>query len=131
MKPAAISGESALYQRPRYYDHAYRSHTRDLAFYVELARRARVVPVGLRYELGEEERPVAWVSLGAVLEPVPGHARDVTAGRARQEEAVAAELDRIDAAIRSGDGSAFPVLVEGKVSRLGELATRALALLTR
>ena len=41
MKPAAISGESALYQRPRYYDHAYRSHTRDLAFYVELARSAR------------------------------------------------------------------------------------------
>jgi SAM-dependent methyltransferase len=41
MKLATVSGESALYQRPRYYDHAYRSHTRDLAFYVELARRAK------------------------------------------------------------------------------------------
>jgi SAM-dependent methyltransferase len=33
--------ESSLYDRPRYYDHAYRAHKRDLAFYVELARRAR------------------------------------------------------------------------------------------
>ncbi len=92
-----------------------------------LARRARVVPVGLRYELGEEERPVAWVSIGAAFDPD----RDVHAGLARQEDAVTAELDRIDAAIRSGDAGAFPVLVKGDASPLDALATRALALLTR
>lgn len=32
---------TSLYDRPRYYDHAFRAHKRDLAFYVELARRAR------------------------------------------------------------------------------------------
>jgi SAM-dependent methyltransferase len=34
-------GSHALYERPRYYDHAYRAHTSDIAFYVELARRSR------------------------------------------------------------------------------------------
>lgn len=31
----------ALYERPRYYDHAFRSHRRDVAYYVGLAKRAR------------------------------------------------------------------------------------------
>lgn len=31
----------ALYARPRYYDHAFRAHRRDVDYYVELARRAR------------------------------------------------------------------------------------------
>jgi SAM-dependent methyltransferase len=34
-------GSRALYERPLYYDQAYRRHTQDLAFYVGLARRAR------------------------------------------------------------------------------------------
>jgi SAM-dependent methyltransferase len=34
-------GSRALYERPRYYDHAYRTHTRDVAFYAELARSSR------------------------------------------------------------------------------------------
>lgn len=34
-------GSRALYERPRYYDHAYRRHRQDLEFYVELARAAR------------------------------------------------------------------------------------------
>jgi SAM-dependent methyltransferase len=34
-------GSHALYERPRYYDHAYRAHTSDVAFYAELARRSR------------------------------------------------------------------------------------------
>jgi SAM-dependent methyltransferase len=34
-------GSRALYERPRYYDHAYRTHTRDVAFYAELARACR------------------------------------------------------------------------------------------
>ena len=36
-----VQGSRALYERPRYYDHAYKRHTQDLAFYVELARKAR------------------------------------------------------------------------------------------
>jgi SAM-dependent methyltransferase len=31
----------ALYTRPRYYDHAFRAHRKDRAYYAELARRAR------------------------------------------------------------------------------------------
>ena len=97
-----------------------------------LARRARVLPVALRYELGEAERPVAWVSLGAPLSPAPpGKRADVQEERARQEQGVAAELDRIDGAIRAGDAASFPALIEGRSSRLGELATRALSVLTR
>jgi SAM-dependent methyltransferase len=34
-------GSRALYERPLYYDQAYRRHTQDLAFYVGLARRAK------------------------------------------------------------------------------------------
>jgi SAM-dependent methyltransferase len=34
-------GSRVLYERPRYYDHAYRWHTADLAFYVSLAARCR------------------------------------------------------------------------------------------
>jgi SAM-dependent methyltransferase len=34
-------GSHALYERPRYYDHAFRAHTHDVAFYAELARRSR------------------------------------------------------------------------------------------
>ncbi|HET8936648.1 MAG TPA: class I SAM-dependent methyltransferase [Polyangiales bacterium] len=43
MKPSKTKSEHghALYARPRYYDHAFRAHRRDLDYYVELARRAR------------------------------------------------------------------------------------------
>jgi SAM-dependent methyltransferase len=34
-------GSRALYERPRYYDHAYRAHKADVAFYTELARESR------------------------------------------------------------------------------------------
>lgn len=34
-------GARALYEWPRYYDHAFRRHTQDLAFYAQLAREAR------------------------------------------------------------------------------------------
>jgi SAM-dependent methyltransferase len=77
MKPAADGGESALYQRPRYYDHAYQRHTRDLAFYVALARRAR----GPVLELGAGTGRVtlallrAGVSVTAVDRSAPMQAR--------------------------------------------------------
>jgi SAM-dependent methyltransferase len=47
MTPRAASedevarGSRALYERPQYYDHAYKRHNHDLQFYVALARRAR------------------------------------------------------------------------------------------
>jgi 1-acyl-sn-glycerol-3-phosphate acyltransferase len=87
-----------------------------------IARQARVIPVALRYEMGGDERPVAWASIGAPIE---------TAGRAAHETAVEAELDRIDAALRSGNTHAFPALIEGRTPWLGALAERALARITR
>ncbi len=41
-------GSTALYERPRYYDHAYRAHRKDIAFYQELARahRGEVLELG-------------------------------------------------------------------------------------
>jgi SAM-dependent methyltransferase len=34
-------GSRALYERPRYYDHAFRAHRKDVAFYLALAQQAR------------------------------------------------------------------------------------------
>jgi SAM-dependent methyltransferase len=36
-----VRGSRALYERPQYYDHAYKRHNHDLQFYVALARRVR------------------------------------------------------------------------------------------
>ena len=33
-------GSRALYERPRYYDHAFRAHRKDVAFYLALAQQA-------------------------------------------------------------------------------------------
>ncbi len=103
---------------------AFRGGSAGLA---RIAPRARVIPAALRYEMGEDERPVAWVSLGAPLDAPAG----VEAARARQEAAVEAELGGIDEAIRSGDASAFPVLVAGRASPFAAIAERALAAITR
>ncbi len=51
-----------------------------------LAPRARVLPIALRYEHGENPDPVVWISIGA---PTTGP----------HEPAVVAELDRIDSAL--------------------------------
>ena len=51
----------ALYARPRYYDHAFRAHRRDLAFYADLARRAR----GPVLELGAGTGRVTFALLAA------------------------------------------------------------------
>ena len=40
-RAAAAEQGHALYARPRYYDHAFRAHRRDVEYYVSLARRAR------------------------------------------------------------------------------------------
>lgn len=92
-----------------------------------VSKRAVVVPAGLRYEFAGEERPFLYLSLGPPMEPE----RDVKAARAGQEEAVEAELTRIDRAIRGEDSAAFEEVHRARPSRLGALATKLLSALTR
>jgi SAM-dependent methyltransferase len=58
----------ALYARPRYYDHAFRAHRRDIAHYVELALRARGPVLELGAGTGRITLPLlrAGVSVTAV-----------------------------------------------------------------
>jgi 1-acyl-sn-glycerol-3-phosphate acyltransferase len=100
-----------------------------------VARNARVVPVAIRYEHAGEERPRLYVAFG---EPVAAH-RDPEAGRAAQELAVTAELDRIHRALAATAGvPGAPLDVDGfmathraRPSRLGQAAERVLAHWTR
>lgn len=96
-----------------------------------VSKRALVVPAGLRYELGSDERPFLYLSLGAPIEAQ----RDVKAARVTQETAVEAELARIERAIVSGDEgedrAAFEEVHRARPPRLGALATKLLSLLTR
>jgi 1-acyl-sn-glycerol-3-phosphate acyltransferase len=85
-----------------------------------LAKGARVLPIGLRYEHGSAERPVALVSIGAPLGP-----------GAAQSRAVEAELDGIDAAIRGGDLSEFDPVIAGRRSWADAVAEACLASLAR
>ncbi|WP_437725361.1 lysophospholipid acyltransferase family protein [Sorangium sp. So ce861] len=109
-----------------------------------VARRARVLPVGLRYEFAGEERPRLYLSFG---DPMggdsmggePREARDTEAARAAQERAVTAELDRIHRAIAEAAGAAgLPLDVGGfrwvhraEPSAIGRAAERLLAHWTR
>jgi 1-acyl-sn-glycerol-3-phosphate acyltransferase len=92
-----------------------------------VARRARVVPIALRYELGATERPTLHVAIGDAL-PVE---RDVAAARAQHEAAVERALADIDEALCKGRGAeAFEILVAGTPDRVGAWAEIALARLT-
>lgn len=102
---------------------AFRPGSAEIA---RLARRCRILPVALRYEHGKTERPSLWISLGAQLPPQ----RDVVAGRAAQEAAVALELARIDGALRSGEAASFATTHLAEPSFFGALAERMLAWLT-
>ena len=77
--------------------------------------RARVVPGAIRYEMGQAEAPVLWLSFG---EPVTGD----------HEAAVTRQLDAIDHAIVSGDDD-FAVWFARQHG--GSLAESMLAWLTR
>lgn len=88
-----------------------------------LARGCRVLPVALRYEHGKAERPSLWISCGESMTA----ARDVVAGRAAQEAAVTEELARIDAALRSGEGSAFETRYAARPGLLSSFAEWFLA----
>ena len=88
----------------------------------------RVVPVGLRYEFGGAEHPEAFISIGDPLEP----ADDIDTTRQAQEEAVLAELGRIDAFVAHRDDHAgFALEIRTVPSRAVALAERMLCYVTR
>ncbi|WP_437636359.1 lysophospholipid acyltransferase family protein [Sorangium sp. So ce854] len=119
-----------------------------------VARRARVLPVALRYELAGEERPRLYLAIGEPMaaplgsgeaEGGPGEAearrgpRDIEAACSAQEAAVTAELDRIQRAIRKVAGEndlaldvdGFRYMYRAKPSVVGQAAERLLAHWTR
>ena len=95
----------------------------------EVARvgKAKTVPLAIRYEFMGTERPHLLVDVGEAIAPE----RDVDALRSRQEQAVTDALDRVDAALRSGDLARYETVIRAPESALGRLAERALAWLTR
>lgn len=87
-----------------------------------LAPEAAVVPLALRYEMGNAEKPRLLVSIGAPLA--------AKADRAAQEHAVRHELERLEAWARSPDDS-FTCIMQASPSLLGAVAERMLAWFTR
>jgi len=83
----------ALYTRPRYYDHAFRAHRRDLAFYAELARRAR----GPVLELGAGTGRITFALLqaGAQVTAVDRAPAMLERARERAERLPAAQRARL------------------------------------
>lgn len=88
-----------------------------------VAKKAVIVPVGLRYVFAGEERPELWISLGPKLV----HERDVARGVILQREGIERALGRIDRVLtaRPGglEGSGFESVHERRPSffaRLGE-----------
>lgn len=88
-----------------------------------VARKARAVPVGLRYEFGAEEKPTLYLSLG---EPLPIE-RDVAKALGAHEAAVEAELARIERAVRGEGDDEFETVHRASPSWIGEAATALLA----
>jgi 1-acyl-sn-glycerol-3-phosphate acyltransferase len=94
---------------------------------------APVVPLGVRYEVAGTEHPLMFLSFGEPLPPIA----DVEEGRARQEEAVTAELDTLDdrvCRLRDGDEAAlqgFEAVLERRPGLVDRLATFLLATFTR
>lgn len=81
----------ALYARPRYYDHAFRAHRRDVEHYVALARRAR----GRVLELGAGTGRITLALLRAGIEVTAVDRSADMLARARER---AAQLPRADQA---------------------------------
>lgn len=102
--------------------------TEPLAFKPGAARiaqmepRARVVPLAIRYEMGNLEHPRLLVSIGAAL---------TTVTTSSLQDAVAVELQRLEAAVRSKDYEPMACLLRRRPSIGGALAERMLAWLTR
>jgi SAM-dependent methyltransferase len=92
-------GSRALYEHPRYYDHAYRAQRKDIAFYVALARKAR----GPVLELGAGTGRITLQLARAGVEVVGvDRSRDMLA-RARQRASSLPAAARSRVAFRCGD----------------------------
>jgi 1-acyl-sn-glycerol-3-phosphate acyltransferase len=92
-----------------------------------VAKKAKVLPVGIRYEFGGTERPTLWISFG---EAVPA-GRDTAKNRALQEEAVTGEMDRIEKAVRGEGAEEFVTYWRMRASFVGLAMERTLAGMTR
>lgn len=99
---------------------AFRRGSAELA---RLAPNAVVLPLALRYEMGNTERPRLYVSIGA---PPPARS-----DRAAHEAAVAAEMTRIDTWLRTRSGAAFQCIMHAQPSFWGGVAERMLSWFTR
>ena len=75
------SGSRALYERPRYYDHAYRAHRSDLAFYASIAARSR----GPVLELGAGTGRVTRALLAAGVQVTAVDRSSTMLARAREQ----------------------------------------------
>jgi 1-acyl-sn-glycerol-3-phosphate acyltransferase len=95
----------------------------------EIARLAKAVtvPVALRYEFAERERPYLYVHVG---EPIAVE-RDVARALETHEKRVLEGLGDIDTSLRAGDLARYETVIAHPPDRLGALAERALAWLTR
>ncbi len=92
-----------------------------------MAKSAKVLPIGLRYEFGGMERPGLWISFGEAV----ATSDDSMQSRAAQEAAVTGELDRIDAAIRGKGADEFDTYWRTAPSVVGMGMERMLAMMTR
>lgn len=95
-----------------------------------VARKALVVPVGLRYVFGGAERPEMWIALGASLDSE----RDVGVALAAQRSGIERELSRIGEAVTARHDANGAVIYDGFVEIMslrrdlfGKLAERLLA----
>lgn len=104
---------------------AFKAGSAELA---RLAKDAAVVPLALRYEMGASPKPTALVAIG---QPVTAPRTDLHAQRAAQEEAVAAELARIERALFGETDDVAREIFGPRPSDGPGLFTRVLARLTR
>ncbi|HEX4352082.1 MAG TPA: class I SAM-dependent methyltransferase, partial [Polyangiales bacterium] len=83
----------ALYERPRYYDHAFKHHTRDAAFYAELAREIK----GPVLELGAGTGRISFALVRAGARVVAVDRSEAMLARARERalKLTAAEQKRL------------------------------------
>ncbi|MET0385915.1 MAG: methyltransferase domain-containing protein [Polyangiales bacterium] len=89
----------ALYARPRYYDHAFRAHRRDLAHYVALAQRAR----GPVLELGAGTGRVTLALLRAGASVTAVDRSEAMLARARERVVRLPQTQRERLTLRAGD----------------------------
>ncbi len=100
------------------------------ALVARVAKRAVVVPVGLRYTFGGDERPDLWMAFGKALEVE----RDVANGVLLQRAGIEGELGRIDEALASETGrphgagcpAGFEAVMDRRSSLFASIAERVL-----